>query len=109
MGSNCFQYIDKNVIPKASMPLEKSFFPAVCVRGQTIYTFGGYENIEKVQLKTCESYNIDKDLWNNNQGVELVEPRSQASAAHLSDHTIFIFGGYQKESGTLTSIELFDI
>lgn len=26
---------------------EKSFFAAVAVKGNTIYTFGGYENIEK--------------------------------------------------------------
>jgi hypothetical protein len=31
---------------------EKSFFSAVSAHGgKIIYTFGGYENIEKVQLK----------------------------------------------------------
>jgi hypothetical protein len=31
---------------------EKSFFSAVSAHGgKTIYTFGGYENVEKVQLK----------------------------------------------------------
>ena len=109
IGNNCCQYIDKNVVARAPMPQEKSFFPAVCVRGQTIYTFGGYENIEKVQLKTCETYNIDKDQWSPNKGVELIEARSQATAAHLSDNTIFIFGGYNKEGGTLSSIEMYDI
>jgi hypothetical protein len=34
---------------KASMLQEKSFFSAVSAHGgKTIYTFGGYENIEKV-------------------------------------------------------------
>ena len=27
---------------------EKSFFSAVCMRAQKVYTLGGYENIEKV-------------------------------------------------------------
>ena len=42
---------------------EKSFFSAVCVRAKKIFTLGGYENIEKVQLKTCEYYDIEKDQW----------------------------------------------
>ncbi len=47
MGNNCLQYIDKNIVPKASMIQEKSFFSAVAVRGSHIYTFGGFENVEK--------------------------------------------------------------
>ncbi len=109
IGNNCCQYIDKNIVNKAPMLQEKSFFPAVAIKGQTIFTFGGYENIEKIQLKTCEFYNIDKDQWQSNHGVELNEARSQAAAAHLSDTVIFIFGGYNKEAGTLSSIERFDI
>jgi hypothetical protein len=30
------------------MPAEISFFPAVAVKASQIYTFGGYDNIEKV-------------------------------------------------------------
>ena len=48
MGNNCLQYIDRNIIHRAPMILEKSFFSAVCVRASKIYTLGGYENIEKV-------------------------------------------------------------
>jgi len=59
---------------------EKSFFSAVCVRGQQIYTLGGYENIEKVQLKTCEVYDIEKDKWHQNEEVALNVARSQSSA-----------------------------
>ena len=61
MGNNCLQYIDKNILHRAPMIQEKSFFSAVCVRAKKIYTLGGYENIEKVQLKTCEVYDIEKD------------------------------------------------
>lgn len=43
-GNNCLQYINKNILIKASMPMEKSFFSAVsCKKGTIIYTFGGYE------------------------------------------------------------------
>lgn len=92
------------------MPLEKSFFAAVAAnRGNYIYTFGGYENVEKCQLKSCEYYNIEKDKWYTNDEVQLNEPRSQCSAALFEDNLIFIFGGYNKEKGTLSSIERYDI
>jgi len=35
--------------------------------------------------------------------------RSQASACLFRDNIIFIFGGYNKEAGTLDSIERYDI
>lgn len=69
MGNNCLQYIDKNIQYRSPMLQEKSFFAAVCVRGSMIYTLGGYENMEKVQLKTCEVYNIEKDKWMPNDEV----------------------------------------
>ena len=48
---------------------EKSFFAAVCVRASKIFTLGGYENIEKVQLKACEVYDIENDRWETNDEV----------------------------------------
>jgi len=47
MGNNCMHYIDKNIVNKSPMPIEKSFFAAVSAKGNLIYTFGGYENVEK--------------------------------------------------------------
>jgi len=47
IGNNCLHYIDKNIQNKAPMPSEISFFPAVSIKAQYIYTFGGYDNIEK--------------------------------------------------------------
>jgi hypothetical protein len=41
----------------------------VSVKGTHIYTFGGYENVEKVQLKSCEVYSIDKDRWHGNDEI----------------------------------------
>ena len=109
MGNNCLHYIDKNIVHKAPMLQEKSFFSAVCVRGNTIYTFGGYENIEKVQLKSCEMYDINKDKWYSNDSIQLNVARSQSSSCLFQDNLIFIFGGYNKEHGTLSSIEKYDI
>ena len=77
MGNNCLQYINKNILNKASMLQEKSFFSAVSAHGgKTIYTFGGYENIEKVQLKCCEYYSIQEDKWYINDDVKLNVGRS---------------------------------
>jgi len=73
-----------------------------------IYTFGGYDNVEKVQVKTCNIYNIDKDRWSRND-CQLNVARSQASACSFRDNIIFIFGGYNKDSGTLDQIERYDI
>ena len=63
VGNNCLQYLDKNIQHRAPMPTEISFFPAVAVKASHIYTFGGYDNVEKVQVKTCDVYDINKDRW----------------------------------------------
>jgi len=48
MGNNCLQFLNKNMLTRASMLCEKSFFSAVCSYAlKAIYTFGGYENIER--------------------------------------------------------------
>ena len=62
------------------MMQEKSFFSAVSLRAKKIFTLGGYENIEKVQLKTCEVYDIEKDSWDANKDVQLNVARSQSSS-----------------------------
>ena len=108
LGNNCLQFLDKNIHHRAPMPSEISFFPAVCVKGLMIYTFGGYENIEKSQVKQCEIYNIEKDRWYRNE-CSLSVARSQSSACLFRDNIIFIFGGYSKDAGTLDSIERYDI
>ena len=106
-GSNWLNFKDKNVVPKANMT-EKCFFSAVFLKG-IIYTFGGYDSYEKFQLKTWEYYNVEENKWYSNEALELNTPRSQSSACILDDETIYIFGGYNKENGTLASIEKFDL
>ena len=81
----------------------------MAVKGQNIYTFGGFENVEKCQLKSCEVYSVEKDRWHGNDEVQLHEARSQASACLFEDNVIFIFGGYNKEAGTLSTIERYEI
>ena len=102
---NCLQFKNKNIIVKSQMP-EKNFFSAVC-KGNKIYIFGGYDNYEKIQLKTCEVYDIDKDEWKT-LDVQLNTARSQSSATLFDDDAIFIMGGFNKEMGTLATIEKFD-
>lgn len=41
--------------------------------------------------------------------MQLNEARSQASAALFDDTTVFVFGGYNKEAGTLATIERVDL
>jgi hypothetical protein len=48
------------------MPSEKTFFANVYFDG-IIYTFGGYDAYDKVQLRSCEYYNIKKDQWFNSE------------------------------------------
>jgi len=50
------------------MPSEKTFFANVYFDG-IIYTFGGYDAYEKVQLRSCEYYNIKKDQWHNSEQI----------------------------------------
>lgn len=54
-------------------------------------------------------YDIEKDAWEANEEVQLQVARSQSSACLFQDNIIFVFGGYNKEMGTLNSIERYDI
>lgn len=93
---------------KQAMPIEKSFFPATCVKASTIFTFGGYTAHDKQQSRALESYSLQADKWSTNEDMKLVEARAQASACMLKSHLAFVFGGYNKELGTLDSIEKVD-
>ena len=89
---------------------EKSFFSAASAHGgKRIYTFGGYDNMEKMQLKGCEYYSIQEDKWYINDEVNLNVARSQSSCCPFEENMVYIFGGYNKEVGTLNSIERFDV
>lgn len=86
------------------------------LRGK-IYTFGGYDAYDKVQIDQCEYYDIKSDRWYNSpvsnvKGAiefKLHQHRSQSSCCVFEDNLIFVFGGYNRECGTLNSIEKFDV
>ena len=107
---------NKTIKVLSSMPSEKTFFATVYF-DDIIYTFGGYDVYEKTQLRSCEYYNIAKDEWYNSELIQpkgkiefqLHKERSQASSCVFDNDTIFIFGGYHKDDGTLDVIERFHI
>ena len=121
MGGNGNKYSNllydgKTIKVLAQMPSEKTFF-AYVYHDNFVYTFGGYDAYDKVQLRSCEYYSIKKDEWYNSEFIspngktdfQLHRERSQASSCIFDNDTIFIFGGYHKDEGTLDIIERFHI
>lgn len=82
-----------------------------------IYTFGGYDAYDKAQLPWCEYYDMQKDVWHNSPHdnpsakveFKLVRERSQSSCCQFDNESIFIFGGYSRNEGTLSYIEKFNM
>lgn len=107
MASSCLQYIDKKILKKAAMLQEKSFFAGVFL-DKKIYTFGGYDGMDKLQLKSCEVYDTVKDEWSALK-CSLNQPRSQCATCVMDPLVMYIFGGYDKSRGTLASIERFQV
>jgi hypothetical protein len=75
LGSNgnknsILRYDHKTIKALSPMPAEKTFFAAVYHEGM-IYTFGGYDSYDKIQLPHCEYYSIRRDKWFNS---ELLNP-----------------------------------
>jgi len=82
-------------------------FSAVTYHQGKIYAFGGYDDVKKVQLKSCECYDFALDTWKNLPDMNI--ERSQAAACVYDNDTIFIIGGYNKKNGVLNSIEEYSI
>ena len=59
-ANNNLHYDNVTIKVKKNMLQEKTFFAAVHLKGK-IYTFGGYDGFEKIQLSNCEYYDIKKD------------------------------------------------
>jgi serine/threonine protein kinase len=107
-GNNTFQYRDGQIIKKASMNIDRSFMMVVLVN-DNLLAIGGYEHSEKNQLASIECYDFDNDKWYLNVYEDLKIPRSQGSALVFNSNSVFVFGGYNKNYGTLTSIERINI
>ena len=111
-SNNTLQYINNQIIQKNSMNIERSFMSCLFLNinnNPTMLAIGGYDYSDKGQLSSIESYDINKDTWSMNVFPDLNIGRSQASALLFNDKKIFIFGGYNKNYGTLNSIEEIDI
>ena len=111
-SNNTLQYINNQIIQKNSMNIERSFMTCLFLNQNntpTILAIGGYDYSDKGQLSSIESYDINKDIWSMNVYPDLNIGRSQASSLLFNDKKIFVFGGYNKNYGTLNSIEEIDI
>ena len=107
-SNNTLQYINNQIIRKNSMNIERSFMSVLFFINNnipTILAIGGYDYSDKGQLSSIESYDINKDIWSMNIYPDLNVGRSQASSLLFNQKKIFVFGGYNKNYGTLNSIE----
>ena len=111
-SNNTLQFINNQIIQKNSMNIERSFITCLFLNQNntpTILAIGGYDYSDKGQLSSIESYDINKDIWSMNVYPDLNIGRSQASSLLFNDKKIFVFGGYNKNYGTLNSIEEIDM
>ena len=111
-SNNTLQFINNQIIQKNSMNIERSFMTCLFLTQNntpTILAIGGYDYSDKGQLSSIESYDINKDIWSMNVYPDLNIGRSQASSLLFNDKKIFVFGGYNKNYGTLNSIEEIDM
>jgi hypothetical protein len=88
------------------MPTFRNFF-SVIYYSQKVFVFGGYESNLKSQLRSCEYYNTTTGKWFSIANMKIA--RSQSAACRINDQHILVFGGYNKELGTLDSIERYII
>lgn len=107
-SNNAFQYRDGQITKKTSMNIDRSFMAVVHIN-KTILAIGGYEYNEKSQLSSIETYDVEEDKWSLNNFEDLKMARSQANALLFNSNSIYIFGGYNKSYGTLSSIEKINI
>ncbi len=70
-----------------------------------IFAIGGYEFTQKEQISSIEVYEIEKDSWRKNYIKDLNIPRSSGNALVFNGEAILVFGGFNKITGTLNSIE----
>ena len=103
-GDNVFQFKDDKLTPKANMKIQRSFM-AVISFDRLIFAIGGYDYSEKCQIGSIEIYDVQANEWKMDVLKDLIIPRSQANALLLNSRAIYVFGGYNKNMGTLNSIE----
>ena len=73
----------KKIYPnKYQMPTFRNFFSTVYY-AQKVYVFGGYDGENKVQINSCEYYDIVQSKWREIHNMKV--PRSQSSACRIND------------------------
>ena len=103
-SGNCFQFKDGTITPKANMSIQRSFMSVISY-DQLIFAIGGYDFAEKNQTGKIEIYEVQSNEWKSDILKDLKVPRSQAGALLMNSTSIYVFGGYSKSLGTLSSIE----
>jgi N-acetylneuraminic acid mutarotase len=84
----------------------RNFFPAL-YHAQKVYVFGGYDGENKTQFRSAEYY--DLCTWQWLPIASMCTARSQSSACRITDDEILICGGYNRNQGTLDTIEKYTI
>lgn len=82
-------------------------FCSILYNQNKLYIFGGYDDIQKKQCRSCELYDIIKGEWS--LLPDMNQERSQATACFLDSTSIYVFGGYNRNKGTLQSIERYNL
>ncbi len=109
-SNNTYQFLNGQIYRKNSMNIERSFMSCLFIPHlNSILSIGGYDYTDKNQLSSIESYDIINDNWSMSIYQDLKVPRSQANVLLYNNSNIFIFGGYNKNFGTLNSIERLDL
>jgi hypothetical protein len=91
---------------RVQMPTARNFFAPV-YHSQKVFVFGGYDDENRCQIKSSECYDIVASKWH--PIADLRVARSQSAACRINDDEMLICGGYNKEMGTLDSIERYII
>lgn len=73
--------------------------------GQTIYVMGGYNGKTKTFLKTCEKFELKKNVWI--PIANLLTQRCAFAATSLNGDKIAVLGGYDGKK-RVDSIEIYD-
>ena len=91
---------------KAQIPGVRNFFSAVHYNHR-MYLFGGYNDETKTQMSSCLMYDIHSEKWSEIASMKTA--RSFSSCCKINDNEILVIGGYNKDKGTLNSIEKYNL
>ena len=88
----------------ADMNFKKCFFTLTYFQ-QKVWAIGGFDSVDGESFDTIETYNLAEDKWSIID-VKLLKKRMGHSTVAYNDN-IFVIGGYNKNEGTLSSVEVY--